>query len=396
VKPHRVFFFLLLVLLPIQLGYHLWPDWTYVLGRQVDYLSPTIFLTDILTILVLSFWFFERPLGIKYQVSSIWKYVLPLVIFAILNIFFAASWQVAAYKWVKVLEFGLLGWYVVKTKPDPPRITQYLSYGVLFSSLLAIAQFLLQRSVGGPMWFLGERTFAIDTPGIARTVLNGREYLRPYGTFPHPNVLGGYLAAALPLAMWQISNLKAQNSKLYYGITVALGLIALVLTFGRSAWIVVALAIAYVLAKQKRKILFTIPLLFLVGFVLLRPTLGDETIVVRQELNAAAVRLWTVSPLVGVGLGNFLVRLPETLPSRQIYFLQPVHNIYLLVLAETGVVGLAMFALLIWRGVRNQGSPIILVSLVALLLLGFVDHYPATLQQGQLLLTLLLALALMH
>ena len=121
----------------------------------------------------------------------------------------------------------------------------------------------------------------------------------------------------------------------------------------------------------------------------------SESVVVRQQLNSAAITMWQHSPLFGVGLGNFLVELPKNLPSRTIYFLQPVHNIYLLLLSETGIVGLGSFLLLLWYIFQRIRNSKLKAPIVALLLLGLIDHYPLTLQQGQLLFTLFLSLSLL-
>ncbi len=327
----------------------------------------------------------------------------------VMNVFIATNPPVAMYTLVKVSELLMVGWYIVKTKPNFSLVAFCLSLGVLYSSLLAIAQFALQHSVGGAFWFLGERTFSADTPGIAHIPLSWS--LRPYATFPHPNVLGGYLAATLPLITAQLlhchiatvsKNRKEKNprwQKIYYGLVVLFGMAALMLSFSRSAIVVGALATVATVANFKFQIsnFKLLPTIFLVGFFaallityhLSRITPNEESVVVRQQLNAAAIKLWSSSPLFGVGLGNFLVRLPDVLPSREVYFLQPVHNIYLLVLSETGSVGLALFFLLVWRSTRKSvHSPCI-----TFLLLGLVDHYPLTLQQGQLLFTVLLALS---
>ncbi|MFZ5845482.1 MAG: O-antigen ligase family protein [Patescibacteria group bacterium] len=453
---HKRLFTLLLLLLPTQLGFHFWPEWAFVLGRRVDYLAPTIYLTDILVVCLLASWIiksqkkfliynFHFLIKQRNLQFSIFKLALVLS-FAGVNIFFAASRPVAIYKWMKLGEFVVLAWYIIKTKPSLSAISYPLSAGVLFSSLFAIAQFFLQRSIGGPLWFLGERTFTADTPGIARIALNwdlgpvspaGRFgawdfglKLRPYATFPHPNVLGGFLAVLLPLMIYKLTNLQINKftrwKRSYYLTTLVLGMIALVLTFSRSAWIAGGLAIALTIAKfkvqsslawppgqAKFKVAIQISKIFLLTFLVLgfwfliggiNPT--EESWVVRSELNVAAVKIWQQSPLFGVGLGNFLTELPQTLPSREIYFLQPAHNIYLLILAETGVVGLLIFVWLIYKvirkhelGIMNYGknrnfSFIIRNSLFIILLLGLVDHYPLTLQQGQLLLTLFLGLAL--
>lgn len=209
-------------------------------------------------------------------------------------------------------------------------------------------------------------------------------------------------------------------------MTFVLGAVALLLTFSRSAIMVggVAMVIAiarsmnYARPERSRRELrimksIRIAVASFVGIVIVVLTSyfmihnqSEESVVVRQQLNAAAIKLWQSAPLFGVGLGNFLVRLPEALPSRTIYFLQPVHNIYLLLLSEVGVVGIGLIVLfgLWWANhelrIRNYEKTkhkelfILHTSLFAILVLGLVDHYPLTLQQGQLLLTVIAGMSL--
>lgn len=446
---HKVFFFFLLVFLPTQLGYHFWPEWAYVLGRRVDYLSPIVYVTDLLLVLTVGSWVIE-----KWRSGEVAKAQISLGklgrfgvvgIFVAANIFLAASPLVAVYKWVKVSEFLMLGYYIVKTKPTLAAIGFPLTVAVLYSSVIAIAQFVLQHSVGGPLWWLGERAFDANTPGIARINLcqasgiTCQEMLRAYGTFPHPNVLGGFLAAMIPLLVYQFTNptnlpirpiSKTWRRRIFYGATLLFGVVGLGLTFSRSAIVVgVAMMIVMVarIANWELRIVkkqnwipafagmtagvvgVTIGLIVIL-FFLLPVSPGDESVVVRQQLNTVAIKQWLSSPIVGVGLGNFLVTLPATMPTRVIYFLQPVHNVYLLLLSEIGVVGVVG---IVWalinksvgasklRSVEEKKSrnlatsqprSFMLLSLVTLLLLGLVDHYPLTLQQGQLLVTIFVAL----
>ncbi|MBI5620820.1 O-antigen ligase family protein [Candidatus Gottesmanbacteria bacterium] len=447
---HQVFFSLLLIFLPTQLGYHFWPEWAMVLGRRVDYLAPTIYLTDILVGLTIFFWGLESvnrimkyELGIMVRIHKVTSFVIHnsrfiilLLALVVINIFVATNRPVAVYKWLKAGEFVLLGWYIVRTKPKLSAISFQLSVGVLYSSILAIAQFFFQHSIGGPLWWLGERTFAADTPGIARYDFNVSLFtfhfslfgLRPYATFPHPNVLGGFLAATLPLLLMSLMRPMgpmSQIKKRMYVIVLTAGVIALILTFSRSAMVMGGAAIAVAIAniknqkskikntdqksKRVKQIIFVgiaIAIVYLLSSVFHLQILqrGEESVVVRQQLNNAATKLWTSSPLFGVGLGNFLVRLPEVLPSRTIYFLQPVHNIYLLLLSEIGIVGIGLIVFLIANllnhesGIMKHGKDktkfIIHTSLFIILLLGLFDHYPLTLQQGQLLLTVLAGMSL--
>lgn len=360
---HKRLFFLLLACIPIQLGYHFWPSWTLVLGRRIDYLSPTAYLTDIIIFLILCFWIIEKK-----------KIVFPWVIclFIAVNIFFSLSKPVAIYAWVKVIEYLFLGIYIIATKPDDKKILYFLSIGVFYSSIIGIVQFFLQRSIGGPFWYFGERTFDATTTGIAK--LSNPLVLRAYSLFPHPNVFGGYLAILLPL----IFN---EAKKKFYLFTFILGLVALIVSFSRSAWIICILAMLYRM-RFRRSFLLCLLLAGLLFFYF--ALTADESIMRRLSLQDAAFAVWKSSPLFGVGLGNFLVALPHFYSHRDIFFLQPVHNIYLLLLSEIGVIGFIGSLYLVMKRIS--------IPLISILLLGFFDHYFLTLQQGQIFTTLVIAM----
>src|SRR3989338_5016300 len=68
-----------------------------------------------------------------------------------------------------------------------------------FQSIVAILQFISQKSLG--LTILGESIFNAHDPGIAKIVINGDVFIRSYGFFPHPNILGGFLALSLLITM---------------------------------------------------------------------------------------------------------------------------------------------------------------------------------------------------
>lgn len=425
---HRKLFFLLIVFLPTQLGLHVWPEWSYVLGRRIDYLSPTIYFTDILIILTLIYWGHESlPKRRQILYLPTWKSIgigIAVVALIFINIYFAKSPQIAIYKWAKVIEYLCLGWYIIHSRVKVSTILLPISIAVVISSLLAIWQFILQHSLGGVFWVIGERTFVLDTPGVARFTLclpneySCRMLVRPYATFPHPNVLGGFLAVTLPYLVYPLVYNK-KNRWLTTAV-VLVALIGLFISFSRSAWFVGLLAggVSYAILRKKASLdtsfsfikQYISPLLlvcfFVITLILFFPAASDESIVRRQELQRSAVAIWQYSPITGVGLGNFLVSLPGVFSNRAGNFLQPVHNIYMLWFAETGLMGVfgILLILLLFRqrlmqmffhsGALRSDYVVLLFPVVGMYLLGFVDHYPVTLQQGQLLFTLCLSLFL--
>jgi len=396
-----------------------------VLGRRIDYLSPTLYVTDILLCFMLLFWVMDIIRDKRHEIRITGKTLLMtilVIVFAVVNILFSRNSFVAQYSWVKVIEFVLLGFYVIKTKPFASHISHLLSLAVFYSSILAIWQFLLQHSVGGIWWWLGERTFTATTGGIAQIswchgVSSGCQLLlRAYGTFPHPNVLGGFLAVTLPLIgndlirpIRPILPINEKIIRIFQWTAFLLGGVALIVTFSRTAWIVGVAGLCLMeFIRRKKKNTLWIPVLVLITiatvlfFIPLSPT--DESIVVREQLGLSAIHIWQSSPILGVGLGNFLVALPRFLPSRTIYFLQPVHNIYLLLLSEVGISGILLICWFVYIEIRDKRKEIrknqarfhisYLIPLISLCLIGLVDHYPLTLQQGQLMLTLFISLSI--
>lgn len=398
-RLHHWLFGLFLALLPVQLGYHFWPPWSYVLGLRVDYLSPTVFFTDILVVLILLCWMFDssrvNQLRVtSYELKKHW-WVLAIFIFFLVNSLFAQNQGAALYKFFKVLEFALLGFYVAKNN-FVSRLTSYvLPVTVLYSSLIAFAQFLKQSSLGGIFWYLGERTFNSGTPGIAKIALGGRLLMRPYATFPHPNVLAGFVLISLMLTFPYLIKKNRILGVCYLLFSIG----CLAITFSRSVLLVGVFFGLYCLAKRTKKLVFFWFLLMIFAgaiFVFGKTVISQESFYQRWELGRASLLMIKENPLVGMGLNNFIPKIPifwQNLSA--VYWLQPVHNIYLLVSAETGLVGLLIFLWFLFLTYKRLmiSHSLLITSLTAILLLGFFDHYWLTLQQTQLLFGIVLGFA---
>lgn len=401
-----------MLIFPTQLSFHFWPGWSYVIGRRIDYLSPTIYLTDILIFTILIFYLLNKnhkPLARLNTQSVLGGLIIILLI--ILNINYSSQKYLTIYKWLRVCEFSLFSFYILKNiniKKEWDNIVKVLSIGVVFESIIAISQFINQTSLNGIFYWIGERTFTASTPNIAKANVNNILIMRPYATFPHPNTLAGYFAAILPLIL--ITDFKPGKIK---WLSFVLGFTALTLTFSRPAIIlgVFGIIICWLFENYHKKIktphaVILTTLLFITIFTpvlyfLSHVDLEKESIARRISLNKTAIEMFKNKPLYGVGLGNFI---PETLDyskdKESIRFLQPAHNIYLLILSETGLVGLSLFLVIIFISIKkllnrlNLTKFLTLNSLFTILALGLIDHYFITLQQTQILFTIIVSLAL--
>lgn len=422
-KIKHVLYYLFLTLLPVQLGRHFFPDFALIAGIRSDYLSPTIYLTDLLVLLMLVVEtvgflrvkgdpLFTRVSKSFKRNSHFWQFFLVLLIYLVFtSLFIATNPQTALYKLFKIIEYVYLAGFIIRLKPKLLPSVLSLSVGVYYSSVLAIWQFLTQSSIGGLLWWLGERSFNLSTPGIAKTTINGAEILRPYATFPHPNVLGGFLAVVLPIILAVLiyrRELITHKLYLYLNLTLVLGLFALVFTFSRAAWMVsmfgfvlVFLANPKIIGRIAHRKNTLLSIFYLILFLsVLTPFILPQTVdsfKERASFISTAVEMIKYQPVFGYGLNNFIVHFHEfVLPTAGIYIFQPLHNIYLLIFLETGlwgfIVALILISKLYLRSVKSDY--LIFIGVVQLLFLGLFDHYLVTLQQGQLLLTIFTSLAL--
>ena len=394
--PARKFiFYLLLLFLPTQFGKHFWPDFSYVLGIRVDYLSPTLYFTDILIGTLFVLWIFSKG---KFQISN-FKFLIKsqVLIYELIFAFFlvgiglSKSPPLGFYGLVKLLEFVFFGFYTAAHFKDLKKETVLIlfSAGILFESLLSIFQFLNHGSLQGIFYFFGERIFNSQTPGIANASLGGALVLRPYGTFSHPNVLAGYLVVVMTLIAGRIMNQELRIKKIALGLILTIGTAALLLTLSRVAvfvWVIICvfcLLRKFMIQNSYFIILFAAALLFLgmvtpLGSRFVDLRLTDEAVVQRGALINNSLAMVKEHSVFGVGLNNFIINLP--LHEK----IQPVHNIFLLIASETGLVGLGFFAWFLYKTYKRimiHNSLFIILS--SILILGMFDHYPLTLQQGQ-------------
>jgi O-antigen ligase len=114
----------------------------------------------------------------------------------------------------------------------------------------------------------------------------------------------------------------------------------------------------------------------------------------RAYLNMAALRMIKGNLWLGVGAGNFLVRLPEYQKMNQFFWLQPVHNIFLLMMTEIGILGLLMVGtklLKLFKGLKlKEGFGVAGIILMT----GMVDHYWISLPQNWWLMGIMLGMGI--
>ena len=134
---------------------------------------------------------------------------------------------------------------------------------------------------------------------------------------------------------------------------------------------------------------------------------GQPAVDYRLTYNRVALNLISTQPF-GVGVANqvlYSVRsgVFDYFGLTHVWEWEPIHNLYLLIGSEIGLMGLLSFicflAIVTWHALKHsaQLDEILAISLlVAVMSLGLFDHYLWTIQPGRLMLWLAIGLALSH
>jgi hypothetical protein len=286
---------------------------------------------------------------------------------------------------------------IIKHERLSPRyILQALLLGSAMELVLIVLQFVTKQSMQGIFYLFGERYFTLSTPGIAKASLQGIEFLRPYGTFSHPNSMGGfYLLLYFFIFTWQ-------TAEKYVRLRTLLLFISTILIFFSFSKIAIGtfliLNITYLILKRKEIgcklcIAARIGILTILAVIFASahgdPLSGGK----RLDLMKDAFTIFSQYPIFGVGLGNYLVAQNQFPIKYAYFFLQPVHNIFLLLLAEGGIITTGVITYLITPWVKNMLKiKVFWYTMGVILITGMFDHYWFTLQQNILLMPVVFAL----
>jgi len=399
----RFFLVLLILLLPSQLGFHFWPSWSLVSGIRVDYLSPTVYLTDVISVILVMLFRDEVQLIPSKLSLNTKKKLIVLGLFIALNIVFSTIPALSLYRWLRISLYILLASLLLtERKVVRALFVNSIPVTLFWTCVLALFQIAQRGSLNGVLYWLGERRFTVETPGIALSKLMPFVSLRPYATLPHPNVLAGVI-----LVLWLMWVILHKNKTGRFWYITCLVAVVILFTESYSAWLAIGFCgLFFLFAKVKvgmstylQKVLLLCvvfvsllsPILFSFASIDVGSRIGKNT----RERIALAIEagfIGSQSPVLGSGLGTFVTKIPgalEIVPQTFITgvtsLLQPVHNIPLLVFAEMGGLGILLCISLFF-------SIPFTAPVIAILVISLFDHYWMTLNQPLLVLLFLFVL----
>ena len=248
-------------------------------------------------------------------------------------------------------------------------------------------------------------------------------WLRAYGSLDHPNMLGGLCGLGILIAVYLFINLYQNNysraKEIGLSLMIILATVGLFLSFSRAAIIAMALGLIIIIASRPRawrRALLSILFIAATGLILffnygqlyhnrLEPLQGvaSQSIDDRATYFQESMTIIKKHPLFGVGAGNYGLALVQQFPDKpNSYYYQPVHNVFLFIWSEIGVLGLALWLILLFKllldGLKtikiSAESGLAVAGLSLVIALMFFDHWLWSLHFGLMFFWLIVGLVL--
>lgn len=385
----------------------------YIQNKFWEYGSLFLYGTEILTAVVIIFWIIDRlrdkNFRARLEKPNIKRVLSILAVYAVLIFYFFISmnrdlaWQYLNW----IIYSTCVAIIVLQSEVSFFKIALFLWLGSLLPAILGIYQFFSQ-SVFGNKW-LGLAAQDPSNIGVAVIQYLDERWLRAYGTFGSPNALGIYLSVVFLLGIILI--LKITNSRLRVGLlfgqVIILG--ALFFSFSRGAYLGALVGLIILAVRNKKNILFLQQgtIYFLVVLILsfsfqnllfTRANFGN-----RLESKSISERvtqwqdfkiIFVQHPSVGVGPGNYSIALASLHLQASANYFSPVHNIYLLFIAQFGLVGLIF--VIFGLGFLYQKRIYEFAPLISILVTGLFDHWAISMFTGWIFFGLIFALGVKY
>lgn len=318
----------------------------------------------------------RRRLGLRIpKVTFLW--VLVMVLWGGAAMVFGPYHLTAIHEVVRMMKVMLLFLVItneLQTSRQFLHFTAALMVGVVIQASAGLIQYVMGATLG--LEVLGE----ISETTAAQLAINSvrsQTVFRVSAFMYHPNLFGMYLATLLPLiiGVFLVKTNKVLKSCLF--VSAFLGMAALIATLSRSSWLSFAVAFTMLMCLMifhpglRQRSLLAVVIISLAMCIACAPFAGNiisrittsrsDAMLGREEYKRDARKMIKVKPWLGWGLNSYVYAMPpfSRYGAREVTrwygdWLPPVHNIYYLWWAETGIIGLGVH-LALWAGIIRMG-----------------------------------------
>ncbi len=397
-----------------------------LLGYYSDFTAISIYLSFFLILILLGVQF-SKDIKIreqKFLYLKIFIAILLSIILYQLNVNPSLK-IVSLYQLLRISCVLLLGYYVYKSniwlKYKGLLLWIFIFVGSI-QSIIALTQFTLQHSIG--INLLGESPLAISTYGVAKIVSHGTTFIRGYGTLPHPNILSALLVISSLLNLHLLNNTLHKYQRIILSVSfflITMGVFVsfsraglLAFTIGLTTWGVITLLRKKSFLIMRKFLIVPISImissLIFMPWLLTRANIQGEAAIERSVYNHTGVEILKNNWVIGTGPGTNLFHMKQKLENQlEEWNIQPIHNYWLITVAEWGIIGLFIVFFLVYTLLRFMRSIVgndyskssqkitcwqttLLSIFIVILILFWFDHYFYTIWPTQMMLWIVIGL----
>ena len=323
-----------------------------IFAKPIIWLSITIFCAPFLpTMLVLLMLIctalslilkiaITKDFKLKYFKTNVWILIFVLVvgISAMTSISLEESRNIAL-----LMGAFILSYFVVINTIENKKQFKFILYLFIIATVLTAVYGLYQYKYGdlySQAW--------LDTDMFEDIKM------RVYSTFENPNVYGEYLILAIPIIISLMWEEKEIAKKLMLLAALGITMLAMVLTFSRGCWLGAMFAIALLAVMiDRRFIILGILALMAMPFVLPETiinrfmsigNMGDSSTSYRVYIWLGTLAMLKDYWFSGIGMGITSFNTVYPIYSYNNVTTPHSHNLFLQIVVEYGIVGLIIFA----------------------------------------------------
>jgi len=228
--------------------------WPWEQGRASIYVS----WLPLLVTIILGLFQPKRALPLALRRNLFWL----IAALGACTVVAAPSPATAAMQWwIQIMLLAAFGITLLRAQVPSRKVAFWFVISLVPHAILAIIQFASQ-TVWASKW-LGMAAQLPADLGVSVVQTTAGRFLRAYGGFPHPNILGGWMAVGLVISVWLLSLTSVgeracpvffTGSRIYIRGIEGLFILALFYSFSRSAWLAAATGLVlFVLVSFLRK-----------------------------------------------------------------------------------------------------------------------------------------------
>ena len=332
--------------------------------------SLDLFPTDIILIGLLLLWFGQLSLRqAKFHFPRAgYIFVIFLLYAFLVSMLRAKSFYLAIFEWFRQILYFVFFIYIVnnvETRAQLRAVVTALFLGLALHAAAVVVFFML--GIGTEFNFFSYALYGTNPapdPAGSLTVSDSggwKGVVRSSGFFTHPAHAAFYFEYILPIVFGYLLVARSMLGQILYALLFALGVTALFLTFSRSAiggfligsTVFVCVAWWSGLISQRLfagfvfagVIVAVVSTPILIGIWNTRP----KSVSTRWKITKPSIDAFMERPILGAGLNNSSAvtarshEIALTPTGRSVYQMVVVHNYYLIVLVEVGIVGFVLF-----------------------------------------------------